>query len=87
MTQTKTGRVTLHALVDTLPEAELEAATLLLEHLHGRKVDPLLLALYSAPWDDEPLTDEEIAAIEEGREDIRHGRTVPMEEITREFGS
>jgi predicted transcriptional regulator len=36
-----------------------------------------------APLDDEPLTDEEIAAIEEARKDIPAGRVIPHEEVKR----
>jgi hypothetical protein len=38
-------------------------------------------AIVNTPFDDEPLTDEELAAIREAEEDIRAGRFVE-----REFG-
>jgi len=38
-----------------------------------------------APVDDEPLTEEDIAAIEEGEEAIRKGDIVPHEEVRKEL--
>jgi hypothetical protein len=53
------------------------------EYADGRRehVDPMLQALYSAPADDEPLTDEERAAIEEARAEIERGETEPWEKV------
>lgn len=44
-------------------------------------VDRLEAALADAPIDDEPLTDEDRAAIEAGWEDYRQGRTITLEEL------
>lgn len=76
----------LHKLVETLPECEIDAAEVLLQHLHGIEVDPLLLKLYSSPWDDEPVTEEEREAFEEAKQEIARGEGIPMDEIKREFG-
>ena len=38
--------------------------------------DPFLAALDAAEWDDEPLTDEDIAAMREGETAIRWGEYV-----------
>ena len=53
------------------------------EYAGGRlePLDPMLQALYSAPLDDEPLTDEERAAIEEARADLARGETEPWEQV------
>lgn len=40
----------------------------------------------NAPIDDEPLTDEEAAAVAEGLEALAAGDVVDFEEIRREFG-
>jgi hypothetical protein len=53
----------LHGLVDLLPDASLEAAGVLLR----RAQDPVLAKLDAAPYDDEPLTDEDRVALEEAR--------------------
>lgn len=42
--------------------------------------------LVEAPYDDEPLTEEDIAALDEAWEDVAAGRLVPMEEVERELG-
>ena len=49
-------------------------------------VDPMLQALYSAPLDDEPVTEDDEAAIEESRQEAAHGKTVPLEALRRELG-
>ena len=80
------ARDALHRLVDELPQDETTAAELFLEYLKGGRADQLLLTLATAPWDDEPETDEERRALEEAREDVREGRLVSMDEVKREFG-
>lgn len=66
-----TVRENVHQLVDTLPEGSLEDVLDYLESL----AEP-----------DEPLSAEALAAIEEGREDFRNGRTVTLEEYCRKQG-
>jgi hypothetical protein len=44
-------------------------------------VERLEAALTDAPIDDEPLTEEDLAAIEAGWEDYRQGRTITLEEL------
>ena len=70
------ARDDLRTMLDAIPDERLPAARGAL----ARLTDPVLLAFLNAPEDDEPLTDEDIAAIEEGRADIAAGRTVPLEE-------
>ena len=76
-----TTKQALHHLVDAIPESDLEAARQALEPL----ADPFLLALPTAPLDDEPETDEERAAVAEAYEDLAHGRVRPWEEVRREL--
>lgn len=76
-----TSKEVLHHLVDAIPDEELEAARQALEPL----ADPFLLALATAPIDDEPETEEERAAVAEAYEDIAHGRVRPWEEVRREL--
>lgn len=47
---------------------------------------PVFHALRLASFDDEPLTDSEREAIEEGRLDIAGGRTRSLEDVARELG-
>lgn len=72
-----TTRDELHRLVDRLAENKLNTARDLLEDLVTRSGRPSLAeVLASAPLDDEELTAEEIAAIEEGRRALAEGRIV-----------
>lgn len=74
----------IHQLVDKLPESDLHAAKRFLQYLTSLKEeDPVLKALKNAPWDDEPLTEEDIKALEEAHEDVKAGRIVSHEEAKR----
>lgn len=75
----------LHKLVDELPEKEIQAAERYLRSLCGQE-HPIVRAMRAAPIDDEPLTDEDRAAIEEGRREIAAGRGIPNDRIRRKFG-
>jgi predicted transcriptional regulator len=49
-------------------------------------ISPLDRKLALAPIDDEPLTPDEVAAIEAGRASLAEGRGVPMEDVLADFG-
>jgi hypothetical protein len=75
--------------------AELMRLATLLDQMLAARDDPafgesvpdaLLIALLTAPEDDEEETDQERAAVAEAREDIRVGRTRPWEDVRRELG-
>lgn len=83
---TTTSRGTLHDMVDELADEDLWLVEAYLAYRLGRDVDPSLVRLALTPYDDEPLTPEEVAAIAEGREAIARGETYSQEEIKREFG-
>lgn len=80
-----TEKQRLHALVDDLPEGKVHAALHLLEHLQESETDPVLAALRDAPIDDEPLTEEDLAALREAQEDVAHDRLISHEEVRRRF--
>jgi hypothetical protein len=48
--------------------------------------DPLARRPDAAPLDDEPLTADDLEAIEEARKDFAAGRCVSLEELRRELG-
>lgn len=75
----------LHALVDALPESEVETARRVLNGLRAI-ADPLAWALENAPLDDEPVTAEEEAAVAEALADVAAGRVYSMQEVRRELG-
>jgi hypothetical protein len=55
--------------------------------LESLLVDPFWLSLRAAPCDDEPVTQDEHAAIEEGRGSVRRGEPlIAQDEVLREFG-
>lgn len=76
-------RQTLHALVDEIPEAELPAARRFLEDLRRQPKGALRPILGAAPLDDEPLTEEDLAAIQEGLAEKARGEVVSHEELRR----
>lgn len=65
---------TLHRLVDVLPEREAFLAKRLLEVL-----------LDEAEEDIEPLSPEQQAALERGREQAARGETIRLEELEKEL--
>jgi hypothetical protein len=78
-------RERIHRLVDQLPEAELPAVESLLVERRAA-TDPFLQALANAPEDDEPLTDEDDAAIQEGLDAIARGDVISDAELRRRLG-
>lgn len=68
-----TTKERLHRLVETIPTDDLSKAEAALEKFS----DPVLRAFIEAPEDDEPLTSEEIAAVEEAKAEIAQGSLVP----------
>jgi predicted transcriptional regulator len=69
-----TVRDEVRRLVEQLPEEKLEFARRYLEHLRQESDD------------DEVLTPEERAHIDEGLADLAAGRVIPHEDVKREFG-
>jgi len=67
-------------------EEDAEIALRAVEQKHQHE-DPMIVAFRDAPEDedDEPLTVEEVAALEQSHEEYRRGEWVPLEEIKQEF--
>jgi len=63
----------LHALVDSLPQERLAEAK-------------SALSLLNVPDDDEPVTAEDLEAIQRGREAYLRGELIPHEVVLRELG-
>ena len=78
-------RARVRRLVDEMHESELETVETFVEFVHGRG-DPVLRALLNAPYDDEPVTEEEEEAVREALEDIAAGRVQTLEELEKELG-
>jgi predicted transcriptional regulator len=79
-------REELHRMLDAIPEGLLPAVRKSLESILDGVDDPVRHALENAPLDDEPETEEERKAVEEGRADIRAGRTLSTDELRQELG-
>ncbi len=77
-----TTKERLHRLVDELSQPEADDA---LRYIATRHDDPLVRRLDAAPLEDEEITPEEEAAVQEAREDLAAGRVYSLEEIKREF--
>ena len=78
---TETTRAALHAALDAVPDGELWRVEYFFEYL--RTGDTMLRTLCLAPYDDEPVTPEEEAAVAEAWEDVKAGRVVSHEEARR----
>jgi len=76
------SRQVLHDLVERIPEEELTTAQRFLEYLTS---NPALRAVLTALPDDEPVTEDDAAAIRRAEADIRASRIVSHEDIVREF--
>ena len=86
MTTNLTTREKPHKLINELPDSELAMTECLLKDLVNGTRDPLLWKLMSAPWDDEPETEEERAAVQEAREQVARGEVISDEELWRRLG-
>ena len=82
-----TAREQVHQLVDALPDNELATAGRVLAGLSALALsDPAAAALAKAPMDDEPVTDREAEAIEEGELDFERGEVVSAADLRAHLG-
>ena len=75
----------IHRLIDELPEAELPAVERFLAE-RDAGASAFRRALANAPEEDEPVTPEEEAAIEEAYADLAAGGGIPDDELWRRLG-
>lgn len=73
----------IHQLVDRLSEEELPTARRVLEGLQAMD-DPVLRALVRATEEEDPISEEERAALREAEEDVRRGRVRDLDEYAAE---
>src|SRR6202165_3574984 len=71
-----------HALLDQLPNEKLTAVVHLLQAIS----DPVARSLANAPIDDEPISAEEMRAVEASREWLKDHAPLSHEEVLAEFG-
>ena len=80
-----TTKEDIHRVVEQLPSAQFDAAIQYLRYLRDFS-DPVASNFVVDIEDDEELSAEDMAAIEEGLEDIRAGRLTPIEDVRKELG-
>jgi len=71
-----------HELIERMAPGRVSEAVGLLEGL----LDPLSRSLANAPYDDEPVSEEEARQIERASASLARGENVSHEEVLREFG-
>lgn len=78
----------LYRLVEALPEQKTARAKRLLEVLLTEESEDEAWAeiLANPAIDDDPLDDEELAAIEEAKKDIIAGRVTPWDQVKKDLG-
>ena len=76
-----TAKEQLRERVEQLTEEEAAETLRLLD----QRTDPLTILLDNAPLDDEPVTEEEEAAVQIAREEIARGETISLEELRAEL--
>ncbi len=79
-----TTREKLHRIVDELPEEQLDAA---LRAIEAGADDPMIRRLDDAAPEDEEISDEEEAAVQEARDEVAAGApSFSQDGLKREFG-
>lgn len=71
-----------HELIERLSTGQVIAAVGLFKAM----LDPVSIALANAPYDDEPVSEEEARDIAAARASLACGEGIPHEEVLREFG-
>jgi mRNA-degrading endonuclease RelE of RelBE toxin-antitoxin system len=71
-----------HNLIDRMAPGQVSAVVGLLEVM----VDPVARSLANAPYDDEPVSEEETREIAAARNAFAHGESVSQEEVLAGFG-
>jgi hypothetical protein len=71
-----------YELIERLSTGQVSAVVGLLEAM----LDPVSIALANAPYDDEPVSEEEARDIAESRAAYARGEVVSHEEVLAEFG-
>lgn len=76
-----TTRERIHELLESVPDDRLADAEAAIAAL----AEPPYRPLSEAPEDDEPLTAEDVEAINRGRAAYRRGETIPDDIVAREL--
>jgi hypothetical protein len=71
-----------HELIDRMAPGQVAAVVNLLEII----LDPLARTLARAPYDDEPVGQEEAREVETAKASLARGEGIPHEQVLAEFG-
>ena len=71
-----------HELIERLAPDQTSAVVVLLEAI----LDPVARAIANAPIDDEPITPEEEAALNQSRDWLKKHSPIPHEQVMAELG-
>jgi hypothetical protein len=71
-----------HELIDRMAPGQVAAVVSLLEIM----LDPLARTLANAPYDDEPVSAEEVREVEAAKASLARGEGIPHEKVLAEFG-
>jgi|CZKY01.1.fsa_nt_gi hypothetical protein len=71
-----------HELIDRMAPGQVSAVVGLLEMI----LDPFARTLASAPYDDEPVSEEEAREVEAAKASLARGEGIPHEKVLAEFG-
>jgi hypothetical protein len=78
-----TAKEQLRERVEQLTENEAAETLRLLDN----RTDPFTRMLNGAPFEDEPISAEEEAAVQKARDEIARGETITLEQLRAEFAS
>jgi hypothetical protein len=71
-----------HELIERMSIGQVSAVVGLLEAM----LDPVDRAIANAPWEDEPISEEEERAVAASKQWLKHNEPIPNEEVLAEFG-
>jgi hypothetical protein len=71
-----------HELIDRMAPGQVSAVVSLLEIM----LDPLARTLASAPYDDEPVSQEEARQVDASKASLARGEGIPHEKVIAELG-
>lgn len=71
-----------YELIDRLPPTQLSAVVSLLEAM----LDPVARSLANAPFEDEPISEEETRAVAASKAWLKNHEPIPHEDVLAEFG-
>ncbi len=86
-----TTKNNLYRLIEQLPDSAVRLAEKMLQTIIAEFPDDtprarFLAMLAAAPIDDEPLTQEDIEVIQQGKDSIARGEGISLEDLKKELG-